>query len=60
MQRTEAVECPFCLDRMEIEDRDGVAWLVCANGCATEIEASVGKPVQSETEPLLKARAAGG
>ncbi|HUA82789.1 MAG TPA: hypothetical protein VMB85_02945 [Bryobacteraceae bacterium] len=56
---TETVECPFCLDRMEIEDRDGIAWLVCPNGCATEIEAPEKKPVVTETESPVQARAAG-
>ncbi len=32
-------ECPVCLSRMESEDRNGVVWLVCANGCPTEFEA---------------------
>jgi hypothetical protein len=33
------IECPVCLARMETEDRGGVAWLICANGCPTEFEA---------------------
>ena len=59
MQTTEAVECPFCLDRMELEDREGVAWVVCPNGCATEFEAPVKKTPQAEAETPLQARAAG-
>ncbi|HLH41039.1 MAG TPA: hypothetical protein VKX39_17950 [Bryobacteraceae bacterium] len=58
MQRTEAVECPFCLDRMEIEDRDGALWLVCPNGCATEVEAPVKKPAAAEAESPILTRAA--
>lgn len=59
MQRTETVECPFCLDRMEIEEREGIPWLVCPNGCATEIEASLKKPAEAELETPVQARAAG-
>ena len=59
MQRTETAECPFCLDRMAIEERDGIAWLVCPNGCATEIEAPEKKPVAAEMGPPVQARAAG-
>src|SRR4030088_872844 len=32
-------ECPVCLAHMELEDRSGVDWLVCPNGCPTEFEA---------------------
>ncbi len=39
-------ECPVCLGRMEAEDRSGVAWLVCPNGCPTEFEAPVRKPAE--------------
>jgi hypothetical protein len=59
MQRTEAVECPFCLDLMKIEERGGVVWLVCPNGCATEIEAAERKPAVPENGGSLQARAAG-
>ena len=58
MQNTEVVECPFCLDRMITEDRDGTLWLICPNGCATEIEAPVKKAVAAETELPVRARAA--
>lgn len=51
------MECPFCLDRMQIEDRDGVLWLVCPNGCATEVEAPVKKQAAAEAEPPVRARA---
>jgi len=58
MEILEAVECPFCLERMQIEDRGGVAWLVCPNGCATEVEAPVKKPAATEAD-TPRARAAG-
>lgn len=61
MENIEPVECPFCLDRMQIKDRNGSAWLVCRNGCPTEVEAPVRKPAASESsdsETLI--RAAGG
>jgi hypothetical protein len=57
MPRTESIECPFCLDRMEMEEREGVAWMVCLNGCATEFEAPATKP--EEPELPFTARAAG-
>jgi hypothetical protein len=50
-------ECPFCFDRMRIEDRGGIGWLVCPNGCPTETEAPVTKPAEEE-EPAVR-RAAG-
>jgi hypothetical protein len=40
-------ECPICLGRMATEDRSGVAWLVCPNGCPTEFEAPARKPVET-------------
>jgi len=43
-ESTEA-ECPVCLAPMEPEDRDGVVWLVCANGCPTEMEAPPPPPL---------------
>jgi len=58
MEMPEAVECPFCLERMQIEDRAGIVWLVCPNGCATEIEAPVAKAA-AEAEMPGRARAAG-
>lgn len=58
MERTETAECPFCLGRMETEERNGIAWLVCPNGCATEVEAPVKKGVSAEDEPV-QVRAAG-
>ena len=58
MELVEAVECPFCLERMQLENRDAVAWLVCPNGCPTEIEAPVKKAVAAETEADVQVRAA--
>jgi hypothetical protein len=62
LMETNEAECPLCMGRMEPEDRDGTAWLVCPNGCPTELEAPIRKPVASETEtqdPPLRADAAG-
>jgi hypothetical protein len=53
-------ECPVCLARMEPEDRGGVAWMVCANGCPTEFEApapTLPEPTFPEV-PLRKSAAA--
>lgn len=44
METPEPVECPFCLERMQLEDREGIGWLFCPNGCPTEMEAPVRKP----------------
>ena len=41
MEAQPPVECPFCFDRMQIEDRDGILWVVCPNGCPTEFERPV-------------------
>jgi hypothetical protein len=57
MEDAPAVECPFCFDRMQLEDRDGVAWLVCPNGCPTEVEAPA--PKATETLSTIRPRAAG-
>jgi hypothetical protein len=62
MESNAVDECPFCLGRMELEDREGTDWLVCPNGCPTEIEAPVRKPPAVESyaaEALPSARAAG-
>jgi hypothetical protein len=48
-ESTEA-ECPVCLGRMEPEDRSGVAWLACPNGCPTEFEAPAPKPTEETLE----------
>lgn len=61
MENPEPVECPFCLARMQIKDRNGSAWLVCRNGCPTELEAPARKPGASESgEADTLTRAAGG
>ncbi len=57
MEETEIVECPFCFDRMQFEDRGGVGWMVCPNGCPTEVEAP--EPIAEETLSTIRPRAAG-
>jgi len=58
MEEVETIECPFCFDRMHFEDRDGAGWLVCPNGCPTEMEAP--EPVEAvETRSSIRPRAAG-
>lgn len=55
-------ECPLCLGQMQLEEHEDAVWLFCPNGCPTEFEAPVRKPVDIETgmeEPVLQARAAG-
>lgn len=61
MEINEEAECPMCLAQMELEDRDGIDWLVCPNGCPTEVTAPVRKPpVLSEGgSPLARVRATG-
>lgn len=60
MEEVQPVECPFCLERMELEERSAVAWLVCPNGCPTEIEAPAPKPAAAEpTLSSIRPRAAG-
>jgi hypothetical protein len=47
---------------MQTEDRDDRTWLVCPNGCATEVELPR-KPVDAAVEAgpaVLSARASGG
>jgi hypothetical protein len=58
MEDVETVECPFCFDRMQFEDHGGAGWLVCPNGCATEMEAPAPKE-ESETLSTIRPRAAG-
>jgi len=61
MENPETVECPFCLDRMQVKDRHGSPWLVCRNGCPTEVEAPVRKPAASESgDADALSRAVGG
>jgi hypothetical protein len=57
VEESEIVECPFCFDRMQHEDRDGVGWMVCPNGCPTEMEAP--EPKTDETLSTIRPRAAG-
>ena len=57
MEDDETVECPFCFDRMQFEDRSGDGWLVCPNGCPTEMEAP--GPKSGETLSAIRAQAAG-
>ena len=60
MDEVETIECPFCLEHMQAEDRGGVVWLVCPNGCPTEMEAPERKPVEAEkTLSNIRPRAAG-
>jgi hypothetical protein len=62
MQPNDVAECPFCFGRMQLEDRDGESWMVCPNGCPTELQVPTPKPPVSETETavsVLQARAAG-
>ena len=47
MDETEPVECPFCMESMQVEERDQTAWLICPNGCPTEMEIAVRKPMES-------------
>jgi hypothetical protein len=53
-----ADECPVCLERMEVQEQDGRGWLICPNGCPTEIEIPK-KPADAEPEAPLVARATG-
>ena len=61
MQPNDVAECPFCFGRMQLEERDQESWMVCPNGCPTELQIPTPKPVVSEIETVavLQARAAG-
>ena len=60
MDELEIIECPFCLEHMHVEDREGIDWLVCPNGCPTEIEAPAPKSAAAEaTLSTIRPRAAG-
>lgn len=61
MENNESAECPFCLARMQIRDQEGRDWMVCPNGCPTELEVLEPKPAASAAaaEPIRKSRAAG-
>lgn len=48
------------MERMQVEMRAGTAWLVCPNGCPTEVEAPEPKPAEAEpTLSAIRPRAAG-
>jgi hypothetical protein len=57
MDETEPVECPFCFERMQLEERDETAWMICPNGCPTEIEVAIRKPADSEDAPFRSSAA---
>ena len=62
MQPNDVAECPFCLGRMQLEDREGESWMVCPNGCPTELQIPAPESLVAETEAVvsvLQARAAG-
>jgi hypothetical protein len=45
---------------MEPEEQDGALWLICPNGCPTEMEIPVRMPPAVELEPIAKvAKSAG-
>jgi len=52
MQPDDVAECPFCFGRMQLEDRDGESWMVCPNGCPTELQIPVPKPAVSDPAAL--------
>jgi hypothetical protein len=49
LENQETVECPFCLDRMRAKNLNGSMWLVCPNGCPTELEMAPRKPAATES-----------
>ena len=55
----DVAECPFCLGRMQLEEHDGESWMVCPNGCPTELLIPVAERPASEAPVVLEARAAG-
>jgi hypothetical protein len=62
MLPNDLAECPFCLGRMQLEERDGENWMVCPNGCPTEVQIPTPEPPVSEIETAVsvpQARAAG-
>src|SRR5258706_4111464 len=46
----ESDQCPVCLERMCFEERDADAWLVCPNGCPTEVQVPSRKPAASASD----------
>jgi len=62
LETNESAECPLCLERMQPEDRAGSTWMICPNGCPTELEVALAKPPSAEIHPVapvLLARAGG-
>ena len=61
LENQETVECPFCLDRMRTKNLKGGVWLVCPNGCPTDLEIAPRKPAATESgDADTLSRAAGG
>lgn len=52
MQPNDLAECPFCLGRMQLEDRDGESWMVCPNGCPTELKILTPQPAIADPAAL--------
>jgi hypothetical protein len=62
MEMNESSECPLCLEQMQIEDREQQSWLVCPNGCPTDMEIVIPKKPPESADisvPVLRARASG-
>ena len=59
MLPNDLAECPFCFGRMQLEDREGESWMVCHNGCPTELLIPAAERPDSEAPVVLQARAAG-
>jgi hypothetical protein len=55
----DVAECPFCLGRMQLEDCDGESWMVCPNGCPTELPVPAPELPVSEAPVVQRTRAAG-
>jgi len=51
-------ECPVCLGPMQLEPRSGTPWLVCPNGCPTEMEAPQPKPADPAAQQAAHKTAA--
>jgi len=54
---SEGAECPFCFERMTLEERERTTWLVCPNGCPTESEVVPRKPAAAEIRPTCARKA---
>lgn len=62
MEMNESSECPLCLEQMQLEDREQQSWLVCPNGCPTDMEIVIPKKPPEAADinvPVLRARASG-